>query len=148
MSAGAGHPLLPLLLAGSSFLWWKHLILPWWDMFIMGSKELLIIMSRGSGTLKPRTKTLGCPGDVGAPMLPTWLSGKHITPEEPSSSPPSGAGEVGGRVAELVQAVWLYPSQPFLPLVLRDLCPSCPHPCGTQERYSFAKSLQDHPSGS
>lgn len=86
---------------------------------------------------------LGTWGPMGhSRCWPTWLCGKHITPEKPNSSP---WWRCGDRVAELLQAAWLSPSQPFLHLVLKraGVQPD-PHPgnaSGMQEQCSFADKV-------
>lgn len=95
--------------------------LPWWDMFFMRSSvsQLTLVMSRGSGTSKPGTETLGCPGDVGAHRHSKCCQpgslGSTSHQRNPTALLPVGLVKCGVRVAELVQAAWLYPSQPFLP---------------------------------
>ena len=101
-----------------------------------------LVMSRGSGTSQPRSKTLGCLGDMGthgAQQTPANLAlwEAHHTRETQQLSCQWGWWTCGDRVAELRQAAWLSPSQPFLHLVLKEAgVQSDPRPgnaCGPQE---------------
>jgi len=143
----------PLMVERSSFLWCKLLlILPQWDMVLMGTKGELHIKKQpwscqGAQALhSPEARYWGVLGTWG-PMghsrcQPTWLCGKHIMLEIPSSSSASGAGR---GVGDLMQAAWLSPSQRFLHLVLNGAgVQPRSHPrntCRTHERCSFADKV-------